>query len=269
MDKFTYFWCLIIVGLTFFFVGVYKNFVAKIGFILWVNDKTPKGEKGPTWWERVKELVPGKQTVIDEAIMQRRIKQRSDFLWTRHAMIFFGFISIFAFDLFLTFAGHYVHHYFHIDYFMNGPGKAFLKVGMEFSGAILLIGLTLGLVHRLAYGRDEKKFVNLKLLGLLWLVTLTGFLTETFRLTATPDDPLLVYSFISGQVAKKLVALPYDWEVLADWMWIGHATITVVFFAYIPFSRFIHMLSAPLGRSITQNGDYGIRKRQRISEGLL
>jgi nitrate reductase gamma subunit len=269
MDKFTYFWILIIVGMNFFFIGVYKNFVAKIGFILWVNDKTRKGGEGPTWLDTLKGLWPSNQTIVDEALLQRRIKNRSYFLWSRHALIFFGFMIIFALDVFLTFAGHYVHHYFHIDYFMTGPGKAFLKVGMELSGLLLFVGLTLGLLHRAMYAKDEKKFVDIRLLWLLWGVTLTGFFTEAFRLAATPNDPLMAFSFIGGPIAKQLMVISKDWALLADWMWILHATITVFFFAYLPFSKFIHVISAPVGRSITQNGEYAIQKRQRISEGLL
>lgn len=268
MDKFTYFWCLIIVAMSFFFIGFYKNFVLKIGYILWVNSKDSEGQ-GPGWLENLRSLWPGKQTIVDEAILQRRIKQRSDFLWTRHALIFFGFTVIFAFDLFYTFAGHYAHHYFHIDYFMSGPGKGILKTGMEFSGAVLLLGLTMGIIHRWVNAGTEKRYVDINLLILLWLVTVTGFATEAFRLAAQPDDPLSAYSFIGAPIAKQLISLPYEWEPLTTWMWCIHATITAAFFAYIPYSKFVHMLAAPLGRSIARDGAYGAHKRQTISEGLL
>jgi nitrate reductase gamma subunit len=269
MDKVTYFWCLIIVAMTFFFIGVYKNFAMKIGYILWVNNKNREGEEAPIRLENFERLLPSQKTIMDEAILQRRITQRSGFLWTRHSLIFFGFIFIFALDLFLTFAGHYAHHYFHYDYFLNGPGKGLLKIGMELSGAALFTGLTLGLVHRIIYAGTEKTYVDLNLLCLLWLVVTTGFATEAFRLAAEPNDALISFSFIGGPIGKRLIAIPWHWEILADWMWCVHATITAAFFAYIPFSKFVHILAAPLGRSITQNGDYGIQKRQKISEGLL
>lgn len=267
MDKYTYFWCLIIVAMTFFFIGVYKNIAMKIGYILWVENKDQDREPGLI--EAFMGLLPSQKTLIDEAILQRRIKQRSEFLWTRHSLIFFGFMIIFALDLFLTFAGHYVHHYFHIDYFMFGTGKGFLKFGMELSGAALFIGLTLGIIHRVVYANAEKTYVDLNLLCLLWLVTLTGFMTEAFRLAAEPKDPLMAFSFIGGPIAKKLMTVPWQWTTLADFMWCIHATVTAAFFAYIPFSKFVHMLAAPLGRSITQEGAYGFEKRQKISEGLL
>ena len=266
MDKHTYFWCLIIVAMTFFFIGVYKNIAMKIGYILWVGNKDQDREPSLM---NVLRLLPARRTLIDEAVLQRRIKQRSEFLWTRHSLIFFGFVIIFALDLFLTFAGHYVHHYFHIDYFMYGTGKGVLKFGMELSGMMLLIGLTLGIVHRIVYANAEKTYVSLNLLCLLWLATVTGFATESFRLAAQPNDALKGFSFIGGPISERLSMIPWDWERLADWIWSIHATITAAFLAYIPFSKFVHIFAAPLGRSITQNGNYGIQKRQKISDGLL
>jgi hypothetical protein len=269
MDKVTYFWCLIIVAMTFFFIGVYQNFAMKIGYILWVNNKNREGEKGPRRLENFKRLLPSRKTIIDEAILQRRIARRSGFLWTRHSLIFFGFMILFALDLFLTFAGHYAHHYFHFDYFLNGHGKGLLKTGMELSGAALFTGLTLGIFHRIIYAGTEKTYIDLNLLSLLWLAVTTGFATEAFRLAGQPSDALMSFSFIGGPIGKRLITIPWHWESLAIWMWCVHATITAAFFAYIPFSKFVHILAAPLGRSITQNGDYGIHKRQKISEGLL
>ncbi|GAB6908920.1 membrane hypothetical protein [Desulfosarcina cetonica] len=271
MDKFTFFWCLIIVAMTFFFIGVYKNFAVKIGFILWVNNRRHNGE-GIGWRENLALLIPlpNRQVVMDEALLQRRIKNRSEFLWLRHLLIFSGFVVIFALDLFLTFAGHYAHHYFHYEYFLSGPGKGLLKFGMELSGAALFIGLSLGMIHRIVYAKAEKTYVELKLLLLLWLVTATGFLAEGIRLAGQPNDPLMLSSFIMRPIAQWLgTSFSWNWPVLADGVWCLHATFAAAFFAYIPFSKFIHILSAPLGRSITQNGEYAYQKRQRISEGLL
>jgi nitrate reductase gamma subunit len=268
MDQFTYFWCLIIISMTFFLIGIYKNVVIKIGYIFWVNKKARedtaihKVESGQGW-------VPKKQTILNEAIFQNRIKERSKFLWARHSLIFFGFMIIFVLDLTLTFAGHYAHHYLHIEYFFSGAGRGLLKFGMEASGALLFVGLTLGLTHRLIYAQEEKKFIDIRLLFLLWLVVATGFLTEAFRLAAEPADPLIAFSFLGEPLAGLLRTIPWHWAKLAIGMWITHASITAIFFAYIPFSKFVHMLAAPLGRSITQDGDYGKRKRATISEGLL
>ena len=268
MDKFAYFWCLIIIAGTVFLIGAYKNVFLKIYYILWINKRdgleggvAVKGGDGFA--------VPEIATVVSEAVLQKRIKNRSLFLWLRHSMIFFGFMVLFALDCVYTVFGHYLHHYLNYEYFVSGPGRAFVKFGMELSGAVLLLGLTVGLMHRLLFAKQERTLIDVKLLLFLWVITVSGFLTEALRLTAEPGDPFIACSFIGGNLARLLQKANFAWGETAATMWVFHATVTVAFFAYLPFSKFVHMIVAPLGRSITQNGTYGQMKRNRITEGLL
>lgn len=264
MDKFAYFWSIIIVAGTIFLIGAYKNVFLKIYYIIWVNKKT-QVENGA----EPSVTVPEMTTIVNEALLQKRIKNRSTFLWFRHSLIFFGFMVLFFFDCVYTVFGHYLHHYLHYEYFVSGPGRALVKFCMELSGSVLLVGLTLALIHRVIYAERERTLIDVKLIILLWIVTVTGFLTEAFRLAAEPNDPFIAYSFVGGNLASLLRQTSFVWADVASKMWIFHATITVAFFAYIPFSKFVHMIVAPLGRSITQNGTYGQLKRDRITEGLL
>lgn len=252
-----------------FFLGIYKNLIVKIGYVLWINTESAdrNARPFPTGW--LSHLKTGYSTIFTQVFLQLPIKRKSNFLWIEHALIFFGFSTLFVFDIFLTVAGHYGERFFGIDYFMTGLGKAFLKLGMEFSGMVLFFGLTLGLVNRIFCANVGKSAFNVKSLGLLWVLTLSGFLTEAFRLASKPDDPLRSYSFIGGPLAENLVFLSENWTVLADWMWIFHATIAVLFFAYFPFSPLIHIFASPLGRCVTQQADYSMQKKQRISKSLL
>ncbi len=268
MDKFTYFWSLIIAGGTIFLVGAYKNVLLKVFYILWVNRKIR--EEGNVRVERGEGTpLPKLATILREAILQKRVQNRSMFLWLRHFLIFFGFMVIFFLDCFYTIFGHYLHHYTGFDYFTGGAGRAFLKFGMELSGTVLLAGLTVGLIHRAVFAERERTLIDINLLVLLWVVTLTGFLTEAFRLIVEPNDPFIACSFIGGPLAAVLRGFDLPWLALAPVIWIFHATVTVTFFAYLPFSKFVHIIVAPLGRSITQDGSYGQMKRERITEGLL
>jgi len=268
MDKFTYFWSLIIIAGTIFFIGAYKNVFLKIYYIIWVNKKAQE-EDGAALTSEASVTFPEISTVISEALLQNRIKNRSTFLWFRHSLIFFGFMVLFFFDCVYTVFGHYLHHYLHYDYFVSGPGRAFLKFSMQLSGAVLFLGLTLGLIHRIIFAERERTLIDVKLIFLLWVVTLTGFLTEAFRLSNEPKDPFIAYSFISGNLSQVLQNMHIAGVGAATAVWVFHATVTVAFFAYIPFSKFVHIIVAPLGRSITQSGNYGQIKRERITEGLL
>ena len=96
MIKFSYFWVMIVVAFSFFFVGAYKNIVSKIAYVLWLNDpdRDGKANRGTP----VGFPFPKKSTIINEALIQKTIKERSFFMWVRHLLIFFGFVSLFLFD---------------------------------------------------------------------------------------------------------------------------------------------------------------------------
>jgi nitrate reductase gamma subunit len=267
MDRFSYFWSLMVVAGTLFLVGAYRNVVVKIAYILWVNRKLREDGAGVTV-EEGGTPVPKLATIEREALLQTRIKNRSSFLWLRHFLIFAGFTALFLADCVNTVLGHYLHHYLGYEYFTSGPGRAALKFAMELSGAVLLVGLTAGLVHRAIFARAERTLIRVNLLLLLWIVTLTGFLAETSRLIVEPNDPFVTSSFVAGGLAATLRAIDAPWRALEGVTWMVHATAAVTFFACLPFTKFVHVIVAPLGRSLT-HGAYGQMKRARITEGLL
>jgi nitrate reductase gamma subunit len=263
MLKFTYFWVLITIAMACFFVGAYRNIVSKVAFILWVNN--PHQDRRAYRDTQVRLPFPAKSTIINEAVLQKRIRNRSSFLWMRHLLIFFGFVAIFVLDQLYT----VVVKLYPIDYFIHGAGRAFLKLGLELSGAILLLGLTLGLIHRLVYAKEEKTYVDPWLILLLWTVVSTGFLTETLRFVLEPQDAFIRYSFIAYPLSRTVSRLQWPWEMLANFMWIVHATVVALFFAYIPYSKFVHIFVAPIGRSLTMGQNTSALKTEKISEGLL
>lgn len=268
MDRFSYFWSLMVVAGTVFLVGVYRNVVVKIAYIRWVNGKV-RGEGAGAAVEEGDPPVPKLATIVREAILQSRIKNRSSFLWLRHFLIFAGFTALFLVDCVNTVLGHYLHHYVGYEYFTSGPGRAALKFAMELSGAVLLVGLTAGLVHRAVFARTERTLIDVNLLVLLWVVTLTGLLAETSRLILDPNDPFIASSFVAGRMAAALRGGDAPWRTLERVAWVVHATAAVTFLACIPFTKFVHVIVAPLGRSLTDGGAYGQLKRARITEGLL
>ena len=119
------------------------------------------------------------------------------------------------------------------------------------------------------FAKDESAYIDLKLLFLLWVVVATGFLTESFRFVLEPNDPYLLFSFVGGSLAKLLATVAWPWGMLHTLMWLIHATVTALFFAYLPFSKFVHVFVSPVGRSITMAEGFVEQKRRNVSEGLL
>ena len=249
--------------MAFFLIGVYKNIVSKIVHILWVNDPGEKGTIGRD--TRVRLPFPGKETIFREAVIQKRIKNRSAFLWLRHLLIFFGFISLFIIaQLYALLIKVYP-----IEYFVSGIGRGYLKFSLEFTGLVLFAGLTLGLIHRIVHAGQEKVFVDLRILLLLWSIVVSGFMTEGLRFITEPHDPFIKYSFMMGPLAQAMGKLPSQWDILYTSMWAIHVILVAFYFAIIPYTKFVHMFVAPIGRSITMGQDTSISKRERIAEGLM
>jgi nitrate reductase gamma subunit len=263
MTKYTFLWMLIPVAMAFFLVGVYKNFVSKIAHILWVNDPGAPEQGGRE--ARLRLPFPTRETLFSEAAVQKRIGDRSTFLWVRHLLIFSGFISLFVVSQFYAL----LTEVYPIDYFVSGTGRGYLKFSLEFTGLVLFVGLTLGLIHRIVYAQREKTLVEFRLLLLLWFITATGFLTETLRLATEPHARFITYSFVAGAVAQIIREYPMDWDAIHSIVWTIHVLTTAFFFGYLPFTRFIHIFAAPLGRSITMGQDTSRLKREKIAEGLL
>lgn len=263
MLKYTFLWMLILVAMAFLLVGVYKNIVSRIAYILWVNDPGAPATAGRD--PRVRLPFPTMTTIFREAVIQKRIENRSTFLWLRHLLIFFGFVPFFVLSQFYPL----VIKIYPIEYFVSGVGRGYLKFGLEFTGLILFCGLTLGLVHRIVHAEQERIFVDLRLLLLLWSVVATGFMVETVRFITESHDPFMNYSFAAAPLARALGELPWRWETLYPPIWTVHVLLIALFFACIPFTRFIHMFAAPLGRSITLGQDTSKIKRENIAEGLL
>lgn len=263
MFKYTYFWVLIIISLSYFFIGGYKNIVSKFEFLFKLS-RLPENQTDDQK-KIFRFSFPKKEVVVDEAILQNRIKNRSHFLWLRHILIFSGFMVLFLLDQFYTLFVKLIP----VEFFVNGMGRGLLKFGLELSGVTLLIGITLALGHRLIYSEEEKRYVDIWLVFLLWLVVTTGFLTEAFRFVVEPDDPFIYVSFFAGPLSLYFKKLSWNWEFLAPLMWVIHATVTAIFFASIPYSKFVHVFMVPIGRSVTLSQNTGELKRQNITEGLL
>ncbi len=263
MLKYTFIWMVVLTSMAFFLVGVYRNIVSKIAHILWVNDPgaTGAGARDP----RVRLPFPRMETIVREAVIQKRIENRSAFLWLRHLLIVFGFVSLFVVaQLYALLINVYP-----IEYFVSGTGRGYLKLSLELTGLVLLVGLTLGLMHRIVYAGQEKVFVDLRLLLLLWSVVATGFMTEAFRFIIEPHAPFIQYSFMTFPLARWMGELPWRWDILYTSMWAIHVVLVAFFFAVIPFTKFVHMFVAPIGRSITMGQDTSMLKREQIAEGLL
>jgi hypothetical protein len=111
------------------------------------------------------------------------------------------------------------------------------------------------------------------IIGLLTLIALSGFPTETFRLLADYTTPVGTFApsptmlppgkfppvlydvwgpqwgfagYLSAWVLGLLKLGPEVWEVLHNVFFWSHFVIVAVLLFYLPFSRFFHVIMSPV-----------------------
>jgi len=197
---------------------------------------------------------------IVDSIILKKLWEISKIRWFFHAMILFGFIGIFILDLIATAAL----EIFHTDAFIdpNGLGKLWIRdFGFDLFGLMIMIGLFGAVIRRFVFRPKQLVTGQEDLLSILLLliVIVGGFLQEGIGMAsglpshASPDE----YSFVGASFAYFLPAVSQ--EVYAQ-LWFVHAVASLVFIAYIPFSKLFHLFAAPLANQINEI----IRGREEI-----
>jgi heterodisulfide reductase subunit E len=187
-------------------------------------------------------------TIVLDILLQRRILRRSPFRWVMHMLIFIGWIGMFIFSL--VFALFEVLHEIGIESINLVDIRSYLGFGNEVFGYMLLIGLIIAIARRLAISDVVKRtqmFDWVLVLGTM-VITLTGFVAEGLR------GPALDATGIATATAGAWTFLgPSE---LAEILALFHVAISLLFcIAYIPYSKYMHMLAAPMVILVNGGGE--------------
>ena len=135
------------------------------------------------------------------------------------------------------------------------------------AGAVCFIGLTL-LLHRRLFDariRQTSTYMDLAILTILWVQLVIGLLTLPFSLGHKDATAMLTLShWAQGIVTVQ----PVDAKTLQglDWPYLVHLVLGMTIFLLFPFSRLVHIWSAPvwyLGR----RGYQVVRTRRTVGTG--
>jgi nitrate reductase gamma subunit len=131
----------------------------------------------------------------------------------------------------------------------------FTAFANEFFGLVFFLGLCL-----LFYRRFIKKDSQLRtiaadkiVMGMLFVISITGFPLEAFRLLANqPFSPTAGWGFIGYPLARLMQPLNGNWEAWHNIMfWIHFAIVTLLMY-YMPFSKFFHVIMSPVVAVLNQ-----------------
>ena len=173
-----------------------------------------------------------------------------------HWMIFWGFVVLFLGTCTVALDHDFLQLLFGI-HLLQGDFYLWFSLAMDVFGVLFLIGLLMMIVRRavlhppqLDYRRvdrnpgeyDRKGYLrdDLIFLWLLFLIGVTGFLIEAFRIAADGHPAFERWSPVGWGLANLLSSA--TGETLHRYTWWFHAIIVLFFIAYIPFSKAMHMI---------------------------
>lgn len=252
------FWILIPLFIGCLFIGLYRNLFVKLGVIFGASGRfIPLGSV---------DAASLAQACADEVLLQRRIRLRGRVPWIRHLLVSWGFSVLFVFDILTALLTKYLPS----EPFMQGNGGwLFLKLGLNLSGMILLVGLVIALGRATAgAGTEEAKFNDVPGAVFLLLVVVTGFVAEAMHFANLAPDPRRGWALLGHWLAEAMRGgAPYT--VSYSFFWITHAILASAFLAWLGWSRMIHVFAAPLGRIFYSQPALRDAKVQTVMDGLL
>lgn len=187
-----------------------------------------------------------KALVID-GLLQRRLMRVSRIRWLLHALVFYPFIFRFCWGFIALVLSLWwpegATTWAMVD--KNHPLTAFL---FDLSGMLIIIGV-IGMIARRLQQRADGSSSGLPpsdwpAYGLLGGIIIVGFVLEGMRMGMTGSPDGAGWAFM-GDLFSRF----FSGFALADiygYVWYLHAILTGAFVAYLPFSKMLHMIMAPL-----------------------
>jgi Fe-S oxidoreductase len=192
-------------------------------------------------------------------LTHRWIKRRDPLAGVGHALIFYGFLVLFAGTVILAFQDDVAKPIFGFDFWHGGFYLGY-SLFLDVFGFGLAVGLVIMGVKRLRHPRrfdyrrpdrdeDRHRYVvgDWVFLGSLFFLALSGFLLEAFRI-ADANPSFEVWSPVGWTVGHTLKALgmtPQQASSAYFAMWWTHGVVALTFVSSIPFTKAVHMLASP------------------------
>ncbi|MCS7283132.1 MAG: cytochrome c3 family protein [Anaerolineae bacterium] len=242
------------VGLLVFLVGMTVN------FSIYLKGELP-GHPGVTPMQKLSYLADDLVRLIfsrrffravgsqvAHGIFLSRVLQESVSRWVVHTLIYWPFLARFLLGL-ITWVGEAfwpAARWTRVLADRDTPVVAFFN---DLCAALIILGVLLALYRRFIR-RDPRlrtEGEDRAAIFLLGTAFFLGILLEGVRMLSVglPADRA-AWAFLGYAVAVALRPLPLDWTQVYPVLWYLHALLIVAVIAYLPFSKFLHILITPL-----------------------
>ncbi|HET7535594.1 MAG TPA: heterodisulfide reductase-related iron-sulfur binding cluster [Candidatus Didemnitutus sp.] len=243
------------------FYGLMLASVSVLGFQVWRRARLwSQGQPGG--FEKDWRLWARRLFVF--ALAQKRVYRKS-LGAVLHVLLFSGFVVLTIGTTLLAIADKGPVNFHHGWYYL------FYELSMDVFGVALCAGCCLGIWRRLfqrpsALGHSNRDWI---LLSTLLALGITGFLVEAFRLHYTQVAPEIARWSPVGQVINLTLLHGLD-LVAAQRLHLGfwwlHAILIALFFASLPVTRFMHVLTGPANIAARPARPMGVLKALKIEE---
>lgn len=207
--------------------GLYvMSAIAVIVFVVGSFFKIYRWKKRQNLHLSAKEGISGILRVIfSQLLLQLHLLKQGSLHWVVCILILWGFLGLLAQTSLLAFLSHFVSQNSPlVEFFYQGKGKIMLDVWGDICGTALLVGPIMAVVARYILKKSELSSIAKDYFALLLLlaISITGFFGEVIRVKETAASPAYI-----GLIRN-------------------HLTISLLFIAYIPFSRLCRSFVKPM-----------------------
>jgi nitrate reductase gamma subunit len=201
-------------------------------------------------------VIPVIKTLFFDVFLQRRLHRRSLKRWVIHGLIFFPFVFRFVWGMVVLFTSNWLPErsiaWSLLD--KNNPTTAFL---FDLTGIMILLGVIFAFLRDGAPRADRTPGLPARdrwTLGLIGGVVVVGFILEAMRIAMTGWPSGSGYAVI-GYALSKLLSGKSGLVDIYGYVWYIHAVLAGAFIAYLPFSRLMHIIMAPVILAINAASD--------------
>jgi nitrate reductase gamma subunit len=201
------------------------------------------------------------KAVFFDVFLQRRLYRRSPKRWIIHGLIFFPFVFRFVWGIVGLFASIWLPDrplaWSLLD--KNNPAAAFL---FDLTGMMILLGVIFAFLRERASRADRPAGLPAQdrwALGLIGGIVGIGFILEAMRIAMTGWPAGSAYAVIGYAISHLFSGMTALVDVYG-YVWYIHAVLTGAFMAYLPFSRLMHIIIAPLVLTINAASDHEPRR---------
>jgi hypothetical protein len=188
---------------------------------------------------------------LAEVFLHRQLLALSFSRWVNHLLIFYGFIGLALLPLvanILDGSGYLAQSGTSPRFYLLDPtGYILIKLWGDTFGSMLLSGLVLSGIRRFLIRpvQQTNDQLDVVLLTLLFLVTLSGFCLEGLRASLLPAD-IARYSYVGRFFMPPGAYSLEQARQLLTATWTFHFLLVASLFAYLPHSKLMHSLLAPM-----------------------